>query len=101
MKTEKFDKLVPCRNKPVIRAEYNRNGYTVLSVLSVPRRSDHVIEIYTAGNHRQDSGQSASPGSPDALPLRTLRTYAIRTAREMAAESKQIFAGCQRVPDLL
>ena len=79
----------PRKRKPVVRGEYNRNGYEVW----VDNRLDH-----TAGNHIQDSSQPALC-KQDRLPLKTIRQFCIKTAREITAENHGRFAGVGRVTE--
>ena len=84
---------MPASNKPqpksVICGEYNCDGYEIW-------RDGQVV--YTAGNHAQDSCQSARDRR-DRLPLKTLRKFCIQTAREIATEEGGIFGGVERVRD--
>jgi hypothetical protein len=73
----------------LINGEYNRNGYEVWM--------DGRL-IYAAGNHVQDSNQPALCKA-DRLPLRTLRQFCIRTAREIAAGRGGQFGGVERVKE--
>ena len=77
------------KRRPVVRGEYNRNGYEVWS------DGQHV---YSAGNHVQDSSQPA-PCKQDRLPLKTIRQFCIKTAREIALEHRGRFAGVERVTE--
>ncbi len=79
----------PIRRRPVVRGEYNRNGYEVWS------GGQHV---YSAGNHVQDSSQPALC-QQDRLPLKTIRQFCIKTAREIAKEQRGRFAGVERVAE--
>ena len=73
-------------SRPVVRGEYNRNGYDVW----IGGRM-----VYAAGNHVQDSTQYAQ-SAQDRLPLKTIRQFCIKTAREIATERRGIFAGVER-----
>ena len=75
------------KRRPVVRGEYNRNGYEVWS------DGQHV---YSAGNHVHDSSQPALC-KQDRLPLKTIRRFCIKTAREIATELNGRFAGVERV----
>ena len=79
----------PTKRRPVVRGEYNRNGYEVWS------DGQHV---YSAGNHVQDSTQPALC-KQDRLPLKTIRRFCIKTAREIAAEHHGRFVGVERVTE--
>jgi hypothetical protein len=79
----------PTKRRPVVRGEYNRNGYEVW----IDSRL-----AYTAGNHVQDSSQSALCDQ-DRLSLTTIRRFCIKTAREIAAEDHGRFAGVERVTE--
>jgi hypothetical protein len=61
----------------VVYGRYNRNGYEVWL-------GNHLA--YSAGNHVQDLAQPALC-EEDRLPLRTIRQFCIKTAREIAAEN--------------
>ena len=75
----------------VIRGYYCEEGYLVYIGIRL---------LYQAGNHRQDSTDYAEPGSKEALPLRTLRNFCIKTARELAVEHKAKFGGVTRTINL-
>jgi len=79
----------PNKRRPVVRGEYNRNGYEVWS------DGQHV---YSAGNHVQDSTQPALR-EQDRLPLKTIRRFCIKTAREFATEHRGRFVGVERVTE--
>jgi hypothetical protein len=79
----------PIKRRPVVRGEYNRNGYEVW----IDNRLD-----YSAGNHVQDSSQCAMCDQ-DRLPLKTIRRFCIKTAREIATEHHGRFAGVERVTE--
>ena len=70
----------------LVRGEYHRHGYEVWS------DGQHV---YSAGNHVQDSSQPALCQG-DRLPLKTIRRFCIKTAREIATELNGRFAGVER-----
>jgi len=74
----------------MVTAVYNRNGYRV--------NSDGV-EIYAAGNHRNDSQTWIEPGGPFALPLVTIRKFARQTGKEIAAERGEYFHGIERIEE--
>ena len=75
--------------QPVVCGEYNRNGYDVW----IDGRL-----VYEAGNHVHDSAQYATSDC-DQLPLRTIRKFCIKTAREIAEEHHCRFAGVERVSE--
>lgn len=79
----------PIKRRPVVRGEYNRNGYEVWS------DGQHV---YSAGNRVQDSTQPALC-EQDRLPLNTIRQFCIKTAQEIAAEHRGRFVGVERVTE--
>ena len=72
-----------------VHGQYNRNGYEVWI-------GDQLV--YSAGNHFQDSTQ---PGlcEEDRLPLKTIRQFCTKTAREIAAEHRGRFVGVERVTE--
>lgn len=77
------------KRRLAVRGEYTRNGYEVW----IDNRLD-----YAAGNHIQDSSQPALC-KQDRLPLKTIRQFCIKTAREITAENHGRFAGVGRVPE--
>ncbi len=79
----------PIKRRPVVRGEYNRNGYEVW----IDNRLG-----YSAGNHVQDSSQPALC-KQDRLPLKTIRRFCIKTAREIATEHHGRFVGVERVTE--
>lgn len=78
------------RKQRVVIGEFSEEGYEV-QVISGAR----IVHSYAAGNHRQDSGQSAIPGTPEALHSREIRTLCIRTAKEIAREHRARYGGVQ------
>jgi len=74
-----------------VSGEYNRLGYTLFD--------GHGCPLYTAGNSQHDSAAFVAPGTVGSLPLRTIRSYCIRTARTVAEEQGALFAGVERVGD--
>jgi hypothetical protein len=79
----------PIKRRPVVRGEYHRNGYEIW----IDNRLD-----YSAGNHVQDSTQPALC-EQDRLPLKTIRRFCIKTAREIATEQRGRFGGVERVTE--
>ena len=79
----------PTKRRPVVRGEYNRNGYAVWF-------GDRLV--YSAGNHVQDSTQPALCRE-DRLPLKTIRQFCVKTAHEIAAERNGCFAGVERLAE--
>ncbi len=75
----------------VVIGEYSAEGYEV-QVVSGAR----IVRSYAAGNHRQDSAQSAKPGTPEALRLREIRKLCVRTAREITREHRARYGGVER-----
>jgi hypothetical protein len=71
----------------VVTGEYSEHGYIVFL---------NDAPVYSGGNHAQDSTASAPSGSLEAVPLRRLRGYCIRTCREIAAEGNARFGGVAR-----
>jgi hypothetical protein len=80
-------KRAAAAKRKVVTGEYSEHGYTVFL---------NDAPVYSADNHAQDSTASAPPGSLEAVPLRRLRGYCIRTCREIAAERKAQFGGVAR-----
>jgi len=76
--------------KIIVFGHYNRDGYTVLQ-----SRGGKITELYHAGNHTLDSAQTA-PAANTREPLRRLRSYCIKTTREMAQEAKATYGGVSR-----
>lgn len=75
----------------VVIGEFSEEGYEVQVVLGA-----RVVHSYAAGNHRRDSAQSATPGTPEALRLREVRKLCIRTAREITREHRARYGGVER-----
>ena len=75
--------------KKLISGEYNRYGYTV---------NDGDTAIYSATNHRQDSGQAAYT-ERDRMTIREIRSACIATCKEMAAAQNAKYIGVERVVD--
>jgi len=72
--------------KNTIVGDYNRKGYTLFHV-------EGIRELYTAGNHPQDSTQVLSLNDPNCLSLKEIRLMCIRTGKEMAKERGWIWGG--------
>lgn len=77
----------------VVIGEYSEEGYEV-QVVSGTR----IVHSYAAGNHRQDSTQSATPGTLEALRLHEIRKLCVRTARDIAQEQLARYGGVERQP---
>jgi hypothetical protein len=75
----------------VVIGEYSEEGYEV-QVVSGAR----IVHSYAAGNHRQDSAQSATLGATEALRLREIRKLCVRTAREITREHRARYGGVER-----
>jgi hypothetical protein len=75
--------------KRPVHGQYNRNGYEVWL-------GDQLV--YSAGNHVQDSTQPALR-EEDRLPLKTIRQFRIKTAREIAREHRGRFVGVERAEE--
>lgn len=75
----------------VVIGEFSEEGYEV-QVISGAR----IVHSYAAGNHRQDSAQSATPGTPEALRLRDIRKLCARTTKDIAQEHRARYGGVQR-----
>lgn len=75
----------------VVIGEFSEEGYEV-QVVSGAR----IVHSYAAGNHRQDSAQSATQGTPEALRLREIRKLCVRTAREITREHGARYGGVER-----
>jgi hypothetical protein len=73
----------------LVFGEYNRDGYEVWM---------DGRPVYAAGNHVHDSTQPAVC-KEDRLPLRDIRKFCHRTAREIAAERGGLFAGAKRAKE--
>ncbi len=69
------------RGATSINVIVNPCGYEVVVL-----RGNTVIDVYCAGNSSHDSVQIIPPETPGALPLRTLKALARRTAMELANE---------------
>ena len=75
----------------VVIGEFSEEGYEVQLVSGA-----RIVHSYAAGNHRQDSAQSATPGAPEALRLREVRKLCVRTAREITREHRARYGGVER-----
>ena len=75
----------------VVIGEYSEEGYEV-QVVSGAR----IVHSYAAGNHRQDSAQSATLGATEALRLREIRKLCVRTTREITREHRARYGGVER-----
>lgn len=75
----------------VVIGEFSAEGYEVQVVFGT-----RIVHSYAAGNHRQDSAQSAAPGTPEALRPREIRALCIRTAKEIGREYRARFGGVGR-----
>lgn len=81
------------RKQRVVIGEFSEEGYEV-QVISGAR----IVHSYAAGNHRQDSAQSATPGTPEALRLSEIRQLCVRTTKDIARERSAQYGGVQRKP---
>jgi hypothetical protein len=72
---------------PFITGFYDRTGYTVCV---------DMVNVYSAGNLAADSAVIVAPWTSYALPLRTIRRYCLRVAKEIAREKRGIFTGIER-----
>ncbi len=75
----------------VVVGEYSQWGYEVQVA-----QGSHLLYCYSAGNHKQDSQQRASLGSPEACGLREVRTNCVRTAKDIARERQARYGGVTR-----
>jgi len=75
----------------VVVGEYCQWGYEVQVV-----RGSRILCSYAAGNHKQDSQEVASLGSPEACSLRRVRRNCIRTAKDIARERRALYGGVTR-----
>ena len=75
----------------VVIGEFSEEGYEV-QVISGAR----IVHSYPAGNHRQDSAQSATPGTPEALRLSEIHQLCVRTAKDIAQEHRARYGGVER-----
>jgi hypothetical protein len=57
------------------------HGYTVQLLAG-----DEVVEAYSFGNHSNDSTATVPLHSPNALNIRTIRRFAMKTAYELGGE---------------
>ncbi len=74
----------------VVIGEFSEEGYEVQVVVGT-----QIVHSYAAGNHRQDSAQSATPGTPEALGLRDIRKLCVRTAKDIAWEHRAPYGDVQ------
>ena len=77
--------------KAVVVGEYSEWGYEVLAI-----RGSQILQSYAAGNHKQDSQQSAALGSPEACSLHQIRRDCICTARDIAQKHRARYGGVTR-----
>jgi hypothetical protein len=77
--------------KAVVVGEYCEWGYEVQVV-----RGSRILCSYATGNHKQDSQQRASLGSPEACSLRQVRRNCVRTAKDIAREGRALYGGVTR-----
>lgn len=77
----------------IVIGEFSEEGYEVQVIVGV-----RIVHSYAAGNHHQDSAQSATPGTQEALRLREIRKLCVRTAKDIAQEHRARFGGVQRQP---
>ena len=77
--------------KAVVVGEYSEWGYEVLAI-----RGSRILHSYAAGNHKQDSQQSAALGSPEACSLHQIRRDCICTARDIAQKHRARYGGVTR-----
>lgn len=77
------------RNRTIV-GEYSRKGYILFHV-------EGIRELYTAGNHAQDSGLVVPLDSPECLPLRKIRSMCVKTGKEMANERGWKWGGASRI----
>jgi hypothetical protein len=75
----------------MVIGEYNEDGYVILSL-----KGGEARELYSAGNHPKDSTQHESDPA-FALTLRQLRSFCIQSAKELAKERKEKYAGVERI----
>jgi len=74
-----------------ISGEYNRLGYVLFDEWGCP--------LYAAGNSPHDSAAIVTPGTAGSLPLRTIRSYCVQTAKSLSKERNAVLAGVERVED--
>jgi len=74
---------------------YNRQGYRTCLFDDSGCVAE---ELYTAGNNRYSSADtdSVEPDSPNAVNLRTLRSYCRQTSKDIAREYHIPFIGVER-----
>ena len=78
--------------KKTVIGFYSHHGYEII----VLENSD---TVYSASNHRFDSTQSSSIGSPNCLSLREIRGFCIKTGKEIAKEKGWIWEGATRIEE--
>ena len=79
----------------IVIGEFSEEGYEVQVIVGA-----RIVHSYAASNHRQDSAQSATPGTPEALRLREIRKLCIRTAKDITREQRARFGGVRFQPPL-
>ncbi len=68
---------------------YNRHGYRIENLAGTEQHGFGNMKLW-------DSQQQVSPGSPDAASLRQIRSWCIRTGREIAKERHGKWLGAER-----
>lgn len=77
----------------IVIGEFSEEGYEVQVIVGT-----QIVHSYAAGNHRRDSAQSATPGTPEALRLREIRKLCVHTVKDIAQEHRARFGGVKRQP---
>lgn len=78
--------------KNIVVGEYNHYGYTLFDPTGIK-------ELYSAGNNPVDSEQFLPLGDPKGLSLKTIRSFCIKTGKEMAEEKGWKWGGACRIDD--
>ena len=65
--------------------EYDETGYAIW---------EGIVLVYSAGNHKLDSVQSAPTGSPEAMDLHAIGQACEQTGKNIAEENGGQWDGC-------
>lgn len=69
---------------------YDHQGYRIES---------NGRELYTTGNHPLESATILDADDPIALPLKTIRKYCRKSAKEISTERNEPFIGIERMEE--
>ena len=75
------------KNKHILYGGYNLTGYRIYK--------DNNENYYSSGNNPWDSTQSLPPGDKDALSLKQIRKFCIKTGKEICQENGWLWKGAE------